>query len=71
MRWKFNLKMWLNHSGLGECPGIYASPFIMLHSSFNHTAASEEQERSLHSPDTAVRKEICLDSYKTDVIWRA
>lgn len=23
--------MWLNHSRLGECPGIYTSPFIMLH----------------------------------------
>lgn len=29
--WKFNFKMWLNHSRLGECPGVYASPFIMLH----------------------------------------
>lgn len=29
--WKFNFKMWLNHSRLQECPGIYASPFIMLH----------------------------------------
>lgn len=29
--WEVQLKMWLNHSRLGECPGIKASLFIMLY----------------------------------------